>query len=200
MLKRAFDIIFSAVGLLLMFPVFIIAALMIKVDSPGTVFYRALRTGRFGNPFMIYKFRTMFVEHEKQGGDTTALKDPRITRLGAILRKYKIDEFPQLINVFKGEMSIVGPRPELPAYTKRYTEEEKVILSVRPGITDYSSIEFRYLDKMVGENDADRVFEEKILPKKNELRVKYVKTRSFWRDIVLIFRTVVSIFAKPHVS
>lgn len=196
MTKRIFDILLSIVGSIFFLPVFIFAAIAIKTDSPGPVFYLGIRTGRHGKPFRIYKFRTMFVGLEKPGGDTTALNDPRVTRVGAFLRRYKIDELPQLINVIKGEMSIVGPRPELPVYTQNYNEEERVILSVRPGITDYSSIEFRDLDIMVGQNDPDRVFEEKILPRKNELRVEYVKNRTFWRDLMILARTFRAILSK----
>lgn len=196
MLKRVFDIIFSAVGLLLMFPNFAVVALIIKVTSPGPVFYRGVRTGRFGRPFRIYKFRTMFVGCEKLEGDTTALNDPRITRVGAFLRKYKIDEFPQLINVLKGEMSIVGPRPELPAYTDRYTPDERRILEVRPGITDMSSMVFSSLDERVGSEDPDKVFEEEVMPIKNKLRLEYVYNISFWNDMKLIFLTFVEILSK----
>jgi lipopolysaccharide/colanic/teichoic acid biosynthesis glycosyltransferase len=193
-----FDIVFSAMGLLLAFPVFVIAALTIKADSSGPVFYRGIRTGRYGKYFKIYKFRTMFVGREKSGGDTTALNDSRVTRVGTFLRKYKIDELPQLINVLKGEMSIVGPRPELPTYTEKYSEEEKIILNVKPGITDHSSIELRYLDEIVGEREADRVFEERILPRKNKLRIKYVKTQSFRGDLAIIGRTLAAVFAKSR--
>jgi lipopolysaccharide/colanic/teichoic acid biosynthesis glycosyltransferase len=196
MVKRAFDIVFSLLGLIFLSPVFLAAAAAIKLDSSGPVFYRGKRTGLGGSSFYIYKFRTMKVNSEKRGGDTTALNDPRVTRAGKFLRKYKIDELPQLLNVLKGEMSIVGPRPELPVYTERYNDREKRILSVRPGITDHSSIELRHLDELVGQNAADKVFEERILPKKNELRLRYVDTRSFWTDLVIIFRTLAAIFSK----
>lgn len=195
-LKRVFDIIFAATVLLLMLPVFAVATLMIKATSPGLVFYRGVRTGRFGRPFRIYKFRTMFVGCEKPEEDTTALNDPRITRVGDFLRKYKIDELPQLINVLKGEMSIVGPRPELPAYTDRYTPDERLILEVRPGITDMSSIMFSSLDERVGPSNPDKVFGEEILPVKNQLRLEYVHNISFWQDMKLIFLTFAAILSK----
>ena len=196
-LKRSLDIFVALAGIMVLAPVFIIIATLILLDSPGPIIYRGKRTGLNGKHFEIYKFRTMVVNAEKPAGDTTALNDARITQVGRFLRRYKIDELPQLVNVLKGEMSIVGPRPELAAYTEKYTKEEKVVLNVRPGITDYSSIEFRYLDEMVGERDADRVFEEKILPRKNELRIKYVKTQSFSGDLAIVFKTMTAIFSKP---
>ena len=152
--------------------------------------YGGLRTGRDGRPFFILKFRTMVVNAERMGGGTTALNDPRIFPFGRVLRRSKLDELPQLYNVLRGEMSLVGPRPELPAYTDRYTPEEKMILSVPPGITDYSSIQFSALDEIVGERDADQAFEQLVLPEKNRLRLEYVRTRSFWVDITILVRTV----------
>jgi len=189
MVKRTFDIIVAAVGLLLCLPFFVLTAVAIKIDSSGPVFYRGVRAGRLGKSFRIFKFRTMLPDMEKSGGDTTALNDPRITRIGSFLRKYKIDEMRQLINVIKGDMSIVGPRPELFAYTVQYSDEEKCILDVRPGITDLSSIRFHSLDQCVGTSNVDNIFEEHILPEKNRLRVKYVKERSFWLDIRIILLT-----------
>ena len=190
MVKRIFDILFAMFGLLLFLPFFVLIVVMIKLNSPGPVIYRGIRMGRFGKPFRIYKFRTMILNAEKCGGGTTALHDPRITRIGVFFRKYKIDEIPQLLNVINGDMSIVGPRPELIAYTQKYNEKEMCILNVRPGITDLSSIEFNSLDECVGSVDADRVFEEYILPRKNKLRINYVKNQSFWLDIKIIFKTI----------
>jgi lipopolysaccharide/colanic/teichoic acid biosynthesis glycosyltransferase len=196
MTKRLFDLFFSLIAIMFLLPIVIIVAVIIKIQSSGSIFYKGIRTGKHGKLFFMYKFRTMFVGQEKTGGDTTALNDPRITRVGAFLRKYKIDEIPQFINVIKGEMSIVGPRPELPYYTDKYTEEERIILSVKPGITDFSSVELRYLDKLVGTQDVDKVFEEKILPLKNKLRIKYVKVQSFMTDIFIIFNTLLAIGGK----
>lgn len=201
MAKRAFDILFGCLALLMLLPLYAAVALLIKLDGPGPIFYRGVRTGRFGKPFRIYKFRTMHVGMEKSGGDTTALGDPRITRIGACLRRYKIDELPQFLNVLLGEMSIVGPRPELPHYTRRYDVEERCILAVNPGITDYSSIEFSALDECVGPNDVDRIFEERILRRKNELRVRYVREQSCCNDVVIILKTVgvlLGKFLKPR--
>ncbi len=138
----------------------------------------------------------MVVDAEKIGGGTTALKDSRITRLGKFLRKYKLDELPQVLNVIKGDMSIVGPRPELAQYTGLYKGEELVILSVRPGITDYSSMKFSALDEVVGAGDADRVFEETVLARKNGLRIRYVRERTFSGDIKIILQTLCLIFRK----
>ncbi len=138
----------------------------------------------------------MVVDAEKIGGGTTALKDPRITRIGNFLRRYKLDELPQVLNVIKGDMSIVGPRPELAQYTNLYKGEELIILSVRPGITDYSSMKFIALDEAVGAGNADRAFEETVLAKKNELRVKYVKEHTFFGDLKLILQTLCLIFKK----
>ncbi|HAW58430.1 MAG TPA: sugar transferase [Bacteroidales bacterium] len=198
--KRIFDVVSAAAGLILFFPFFAVAAVMIKLDSPGPVFYRGIRSGKNSQPFRIYKFRTMYVGREKPAGDTTALNDPRITRVGAVLRKYKFDEFPQLINVLNGEMSMVGPRPELPAYTNRYTVKEKLILSIRPGITDLSSIEFSSLDEQVGAQDPDRVYEERILPIKNSMRLEYVKNMSFRTDMKLILLTFKAILRKAFLN
>ena len=194
--KRIFDVVSAAAGLILLLPLFAVTAVAIKLDSPGSVFYRGVRTGKNSKPFRIYKFRTMYVGREKPAGDTTALNDPRITRVGGVLRKYKFDEFPQLINVLKGEMSIVGPRPELPAYTDRYTAAEKLILAVRPGITDLSSIKFSSLDEQVGAEKPDMVYEDKILPVKNRMRLEYVKNMSFLQDIKLILLTFTAILRK----
>lgn len=190
MIKRLFDIIVSALGLIILAPLLCAIAILIKFTSPGPVFYRGVRTGHKGKPFKIFKFRSMIVNAEKVGGASTAKDDPRITRIGGFLRKTKLDEIPQLLNVFKGDMSFVGPRPEVAQYTERYNEEEKIILSVRPGITDYSSIRFSSLDEVLGSQNADQVFEEKVLPIKNQLRMQYVRERSFWGDIKIILLTL----------
>jgi len=189
-LKRVFDVIAAGTLFLLTLPVWVIAASGIYFSSPGPVLYFGIRTGWRGRPFRILKFRTMVADAERQGGGTTALNDPRIFPFGRFLRDYKIDELPQLLNVLRGEMSLVGPRPELHKYTERYSTEERAILSVLPGITDYSSIRFSALDQVVGESDADGVFERCVLPEKNHLRLKYVRTRSFWVDVKILVLTV----------
>ncbi|HWQ60808.1 MAG TPA: sugar transferase [Negativicutes bacterium] len=190
MAKRIFDIIFASLGALMLAPVLITIAVAIKLTSPGPVFYRGVRTGLHGKPFRIFKFRTMVVNAEKVGGPSTGKDDPRITSVGGFLRRYKLDELPQLLNVISGEMSLVGPRPEVPQYTAEYQGEELLILTVRPGITDYASIKFSRLDEVLGSEEPDRVYEEKVRPVKNALRIKYVKEQSFFGDIALIFSTI----------
>src|SRR5947209_2777302 len=149
-LKRSFDVVVAFFLLILTSPLWVFIILGILVSSPGPIFYRGIRTGRDGKRFAIFKFRTMVVNAERMGGGTTALNDPRVFRFGRILRHVKLDELPQLLNVLRGEMSLVGPRPELPRYTDQYNADEKMILSVPPGITDYSSIRFSSLDEIVG--------------------------------------------------
>lgn len=194
--KRFFDIVVAFVLLLLVLPIVLIAAAGIATSSPGPVFYLGRRTGLNGRPFRIFKFRTMVVDAERKGGGTTALGDPRIFPFGRFLRRYKLDELPQLLNVLRGEMSLVGPRPELPMYTDRYTAKERMILTVRPGITDLSSIRFSSLDEVVGAQDADRVFEEYVLPEKNRLRLQYVETQSLAGDLKILFMTAWCIVRK----
>ena len=194
MLKCLFDIIFSLLGLVVFFPLVLIISLAIKLDSEGPAFYCGERVGRFGKIFRIFKFRTMVENAEKVGGPSSALNDPRFTKIGKILRKYKLDELPQLINILKGEMSIVGPRPQVEEYTSKYEGEEKMILSVRPGLTDYASIEFINLDKILGDENVDEKYRKEVEPRKNELRLKYVREKSFWTDIKIIFWTIVKFF------
>ena len=198
MLKRLFDIIICLISLPFLFPFFIIFAIIIKLSSPGPVFYRGLRTGLHGRTFRIFKFRTMVINAEKLGGGTTALNDFRIFEFGKFLRRYKLDELPQIINVIKGDMSLVGPRPELPQYTNQFKGEELLILNVRPGMTDYSSVKYFSLQEIVGSKNADQVFEEKILKEKNKLRIKYVKEQNFFQDIRLIFQSFICIFRRIY--
>lgn len=190
MAKRIFDIIMALIGLMIAAPAIIFIAIVVKCTSEGPIFYRGVRAGRFGKPFRIYKFRTMVINAEQCGGMSTAKDDPRITTIGKFLRSYKLDELPQLFNVLIGDMSFVGPRPEMVAYTDLYTDEEQLILSVRPGITDYASLEFIRLGDILGNDDPDRVYEEHIRPLKNALRVKYVREQHFWGDIMIILRTL----------
>ncbi|MBI4423373.1 MAG: sugar transferase [Elusimicrobia bacterium] len=188
--KRTFDLACAAAGLALLWPLLLAIAVLVVVDSPGPVFHRGMRSGRHGKPFRIYKFRTMAHGAESRGGLSTAKDDPRITRAGRFLRRFKLDELPQLLNVLTGEMSLVGPRPEMPEYTRLYAGEESLILTVRPGITDYSSLEFIHLGDLLGNDQPDRVYEEKVRPVKNALRVKYVRERSFLGDLWIILRTL----------
>lgn len=193
-LKRTFDIITSLLGLVLFGPLIFFLIIFIKLDSPGTAFYRGERVGRFGNSFRIFKFRTMVVDAEKLGGPSTATDDPRITRVGRFLRKYKLDELPQLVNVFKGEMSIVGPRPEVLMEVETYTNEERRILEVRPGITDWASLTFHNEGEILkGSPDPHQAYREKIKPEKMRLALKYIDERSFLTDIKIILETLLTL-------
>ena len=191
-LKRLFDIIFSLVGLLLLLPLFVFIVVKIKLDSKGPILYRGKRIGKFGKPFGIYKFSTMVADADKMRGSTSAGDDdPRITKFGRFLRSYKLNELPQLINVLKGEMSFVGPRPEVERYVRIYTEEEKAILNVRPGITDYASIKFHNVGEILsGRPDPDKTYEEEIRPEKLRLQLEYVKNHSLWVDFKILFKTL----------
>jgi lipopolysaccharide/colanic/teichoic acid biosynthesis glycosyltransferase len=187
--KRALDVLASAAGLLLLSPAFLVIAILIRLDSKGPAFHKSIRTGQHGNPFPMWKFRTMQLNSESRG-ITTGKNDPRITRIGNILRRYKIDELPQLINVFKGDMSLVGPRPDFAEHTSAYRGEEQMILTVRPGITDYASLHFHNLSDVVGSEDPHRVYIEQVRQKKNRLRVAYVKRQSLSEDCRILFRTL----------
>lgn len=195
--KRAFDMGLAVVGLLLLWPVLVVIGLLVKITSPGPMLYRGVRTGRFGRPFRICKFRTMVANAEQIGSVTTSDEDPRITGIGSLLRKYKLDELPQLLNVLVGDMSFVGPRPEVVKYTDRYTEEERIVLSVRPGITDWASIQFNDLQAVVGGHDAERMYCERVWPRKMELRMKYVRERSFAADARILAQTAWTIATRP---
>lgn len=190
--KRAFDIHGALTGIVVLSPVLAGLAAAVKFTSPGPIFYRGTRTGRNGKPFRILKFRSMVVGAD-HGAGSTSRNDPRVTRIGRVLRRYKLDELPQLFNVLRGDMSFVGPRPELPQYTRLYTDAERVILTVRPGITDYSSIQFANLNDLVDDDDPDASFEKKVLPEKNRLRVKYVEDRSFLLDLKLMLKTALRV-------
>ena len=194
MSKRMFDIAASLAGLMLLAPLFVMVALWIKLDSPGPVLFRQQRVGRHGAPFSIYKFRTMAAA----AGATLQLtvgRDSRITRAGRFLRRYKLDELPQLINVLQGAMSLVGPRPEVPRYVACYPPEVRaIVLSVAPGITDWASILYREESAILGRAaDPERAYRETILPAKLDYYVRYVRERSFWTDLRIIFRTLAAI-------
>jgi lipopolysaccharide/colanic/teichoic acid biosynthesis glycosyltransferase len=194
-LKRALDVVLATSGLAVLGPGLLALAVAIRLDSPGPALYRGVRTGRHGAPFRILKFRTMRVDAERLG-TTTTVDDPRITRLGRFLRRYKLDEFPQLVNVLKGEMSIVGPRPEVEEHTSEYTDEEKLILSVRPGITDFASIRFVDLAKELGTEDPHRAYVTRVRAQKNQLRLEYVRTRSLLVDARIVLNTFWAIARK----
>lgn len=195
-LKRGLDLSFAIFSILLFLPQIIVISILIKLGSPGPILYRGKRAGRYGNTFLILKFRTMVQNAEKIGGGTTAHNDPRITKIGGFLRKSKLDELPQLFNIIKGDMSFVGPRPELLQYTNKYEGIENMILEVRPGITDISSIEYISLDEIVGATNADEIYEKHVLKRKNLLRVQYVQTQSFLGDLKIMFQTSYCVLKK----
>jgi len=194
MVKRIIDVVGASLGLLLMLPFFAVIGAAILLTSEGPVFYRGWRIGRNGKPFRIYKFRTMVVDAERLGGPSTALNDFRITPIGRFLRKFKLDEIPQFINVLMGEMSLVGPRPQVERYTKLYKGEEAIILSVRPGLTDYASIQFIDMDSTLGDGDVDRKYLDEVEPRKNMLRIQYVKEQSFFTDMKILLKTLSKLF------
>lgn len=198
MMKRLFDFIASFYGLILLFPIFVLAALWIKIDSRGPIFFRQERVGFQGSFFRIHKFRTMVLDAEKKGKQITVGADSRITTVGSFLRKYKLDELPQLIDVLVGDMSLVGPRPELPKYIDCYSDVEKHdVLSVKPGITDNASIEFRDENELLASSkDPEAAYINEVLPKKIALYRKYVKERSFFGDVAIIFKTIFLIVKK----
>lgn len=194
MLKGIFDILGSFLGLLILSPLLCWVAWRIKTEDSGPVFYRGSRVGLRGRPFRIFKFRTMVVDAEKLGASSTSDDDARITRIGKFLRRYKLDELPQLINVLAGDMSLVGPRPEVKKFTDLYNEEEKAILTVRPGITDWASIwNSDEAAVLAGAADADEAYLKLIRPMKLKLQLKYVRDRSFWADLKIIFLTLLAL-------
>lgn len=192
MLKRLFDFTASLAGLMLLSPLLIVIMLAIRLESSGPAFFLQERVGLEGKRFRIIKFRTMRQSAPAEGPQITIGQDPRITPIGHTLRKFKLDELPQLINVLKGEMSLVGPRPEVPAYMARYTQEQQaIILSVRPGITDFAAIEFSdEADILASTADPEAVYAQEIMPRKFALYQRYVQERSFWLDLTLIGRTL----------
>ena len=197
-LKRILDVIASGVMLLLVWPLYVVIGVLIVMEDGFPIFYRAERGGYKNTTFKICKFRTMIRNADKIGGGTTALNDSRITKVGNFLRKTKLDETPQLIQVFLGKMSFVGPRPELLKYVNQYEGNEKDILQVRPGITDYSSIKFISLDEIVGGENADEMYEKYVLKQKNELRMEYARTVSFKTDIQIFIITICKVVQKAY--
>lgn len=194
--KPVIDFCLALFFLTLLWPIYAVISLLILIDSGTPILYSPLRGGYKNKPFHIFKFRTMVKDADKIGGGTTALNDPRVTKVGNFLRKTKLDEIPQLFNILGGTMSFIGPRPELLKYVSKYKGDEKIILEVRPGITDYSSVEFINLDEIVGSYNADEIYETKVLKKKNELRIKYANTVSFKTDIYLFFNTIWRVIKK----
>ena len=193
-LKRLMDVVISGCALLVLWPLLLLIALAIKIDDPGPVFYRQVRVGRNGKEFRIFKFRTMVVDADKKGLQITVGRDSRVTRVGAFLRKTKLDELAQLLNVLTGEMSFVGPRPEVPKYVDLYTPYQRQVLLVRPGITDYASIAYRNEnDLLEGAQDPERMYIDEIMPAKIELNMKYLHEISPLADIRLSLSTGVAV-------
>jgi lipopolysaccharide/colanic/teichoic acid biosynthesis glycosyltransferase len=194
--KRLFDIIVSVFGLIALSPLLLVVALLVKVDSPGPVLFCQRRLGRGALPFEIYKFRTMVIRDGTPGALITLGGDPRVTRLGRILRRFDLDELPTLLNVLKGDMSIVGPRPEVPAYLPYYTREQKRVFSVRPGLTDPGTLVFRNEAARLVGDDAEGVYAREILPYKLALSLEYVQRQSFLYDLRIFIRTLAAIFVR----
>ncbi|MFH1699533.1 MAG: sugar transferase [Candidatus Zixiibacteriota bacterium] len=196
-MKRLFDLIVSLMGLLLLFPFLIVIGLAILLFMGWPIFYRQVRVGKNGQNFRIIKFRSMIKNADKQGPEFTTGGDSRITSLGRFLRNSKLDELPQLINVLMGNMSLVGPRPEVPRFVALYTERQKQVLSVRPGLTDPASIAYRNEEKILAEyEDSEKAYIEEIMPSKLELNLEYLRGANFTTDLSLIFKTITAIFSR----
>lgn len=191
---RFFDFILSLVGLVVLAPIFIVLAIWIKIDSKGPVFYKQVRVGQNSIDFGLFKFRSMVVDADKKGLITVGGRDPRITRSGYFIRKYKLDELPQLINVLVGDMSLVGPRPEVRKYVDLYTDEQQKVLSVKPGITDYASIEYMDENEILGKSsDPEKTYIEEIMPEKIKYNMKYIQNKNVSEYFKIIFLTLLKI-------
>jgi len=191
--KRLFDAIASLVALAVLSPFFLVIAALIKLDSPGPVFFRQQRLGQGARPFMIYKFRTMQAGAPARGPRITVHGDPRVTPLGRVLRRFDLDELPTLLNVLRGDMSFVGPRPELPEYLPYYSEEQKQVFTVRPGLTDPGTLAFRNEAALIDDARAEDVYAREILPRKLALNLEYIRSRSFLADAAIIARTLAAV-------
>ncbi|NNE55872.1 MAG: sugar transferase [Flavobacteriales bacterium] len=196
-MKRLFDIIAALLGLVLLSPFLIILSAFVALSGKGGVFFIQQRVGLDGKLFGLYKFRSMHPGSEAKGQLTVGERDPRVTKIGLFLRKYKLDELPQLINVLKGEMSVVGPRPEVPRYVELYSEEQMRVLTVRPGLTDYASLTYFDEDKLLGEaENSEEVYIQEIMPQKLNLNLQYIDERNFVKDLKLIFLTLIKILRR----
>lgn len=190
MLKRGFDLLASGIGLVVLSPFLALVAIAVRLDSPGPVFYRAKRIGRHGEEFYLYKFRTMVANADRQGPGITVANDRRVTRVGRILRRTKFDEFPQLFNVLRGDMSLVGPRPEDPRYVAYYTPEQREVFTVRPGITSLASVQFRNEEETLVGPDWERKYIELLMPAKLAIDLEYARKACLYQDIILIIKTI----------
>lgn len=196
-MKRIFDLILSSFGLIILCPILIVLWFWVLLDSPGGGFYKQNRVGKDGKDFLLWKFRTMHIDADKKGLLTVGGRDPRVTKVGYTLRKYKLDELPQLINVFLGDMSLVGPRPEVRKYVDLYSEEQQKVLLVKPGITDYASIEFISENELLSNSEhPEKTYIEDIMPAKLKLNLKYLNEQSLWIDLLVIFKTIMKIVRK----
>ncbi len=191
---RLFDFLMALTGLIILCPLFLVISLFVKLSSPGPVLHQGQRVGTGGGLFNLYKFRTMAVGADKMGPAITPTNDPRVTKVGRILRRTKLDEIPQLINVLKGDMSFVGPRPEDPRYVSIYTADQQRILAVRPGITSAASLTYRHEEKLLSGPDWEKVYRDEVLPAKLAIDLVYFSNRTFFSDLLLIFRTILSVF------
>lgn len=191
MVKRIYDLCLAAAGLIVLSPLFFVLGLLVKLGDGGPILFRQKRVGRHGRPFAIWKFRTMIVDAEKKGLGITKGGDTRITPVGRFLRKHKLDELPQLWNVFRGDMSFVGPRPEVPRYVDLYTSEQREILNLKPGVTDLATLEFRDEEELLrNAADTEKFYVEYCLPRKIELNLIYARQASVWRDTLIILQTL----------
>lgn len=191
--KRLFDAIASLLALAVLFPLLLVIAALIRLDSPGPVFFRQQRLGQDARPFLIYKFRTMRVGASARGPRITVHADPRVTRVGRVLRRFDLDELPTLLNVLRGEMSLVGPRPELPEYLPYYSEEQKRVLTVRPGLTDPGTLAFRNEAVLLDGEHAEDVYTREILPRKLAFNLEYIQKRSLMLDVAILARTLAAV-------
>ena len=191
--KRFFDILFSSLFLIILLPLYFLVSFSILITSPGPLIYKGSRAGLYGSEFEIYKFRTMVINADKIGGFSTAKNDNRLIKFGRFYRKFKLDELPQIFNVLRGEMSFVGPRPQVFYYTNKYEGEYKKILNVKPGITDLATIYFSDMDAVLGTTNVDKYYEDNIEPKKNKLRLQYVKNISFILDMKILLFTLLTL-------
>ncbi len=198
MVKRALDLLISGLGLILLSPLLLFLALWVKLDSPGPVLHQGKRVGIDGRPFLMYKFRTMVQGAERRGPAVTYRDDPRITKAGRFLRRTKLDELPQLLNVLKGEMSLVGPRPEDPSYVELYTSEQRQVLSVKPGITGPTQLEYRDEASMLHGESVDEEYVTRIMPEKLKLDLAYVRNHSLTLDLRILWRTGITLLVRDH--
>jgi lipopolysaccharide/colanic/teichoic acid biosynthesis glycosyltransferase len=196
MVKRLIDVVGSGVGLVILAPVLGVVAVAVKIGSPGPVLYRAKRVGQRGKLFHLYKFRSMRVNADKQGLGITTHNDSRVTPIGKILRRTKLDELPQLLNVFKGEMSLVGPRPEDPRYVELYTVEQRRVLEVKPGITSLATLEYRHEEALLTATDPEKQYIEQIMPAKLTIDLEYVTHATILTDLTILFKTVWAVLTK----